>query len=72
MSDKLTNSDYIVTDADYIAWCKMCTLAEVMKDCKNCKFNIGLPFRLIKAEEIKNDAAIKARVKNLLDVKKEG
>jgi hypothetical protein len=50
----------------------MCCIADALKDCKNCKFNIGLPFRLIKAEEIKNDAAIKAHVKNLLDVKKEG
>jgi len=29
----------------YIACCKCCTLAEVMKDCKACRFNIGLPFK---------------------------
>jgi hypothetical protein len=31
----------------YIAMCKCCLLAEVMKDCPVCRFNIGL------AEEIK-------------------
>jgi len=32
-------------DSMYIANCKCCTLAEVMKDCKACKFSIGLPFK---------------------------
>ena len=39
--------------AMYIACCKACTLAEVMKDCKGCKFNVGLPFKVIKADELK-------------------
>ena len=30
-------------DDTKIALCKACTLAEVMKDCKVCAFNIGLP-----------------------------
>ena len=40
--------------AMYIACCKACTLAEVMKDCKGCKFNIGLPFKVIKADDAKS------------------
>ena len=38
----------------YIACCKACTLAEAMKDCKGCKFNVGLPFRVIKADDAKS------------------
>ena len=41
----MKQDDYKITDADYIAWCKMCTLASYMKDCKHCRFNIGLPFK---------------------------
>lgn len=40
-----------------IANCKICTLAAVMKDCKNCPFNIGLTVQKIEAE--------KARIENL-------
>ena len=32
-------------DDTKIALCKACTLAEVMKDCKVCAFNIGLPHK---------------------------
>lgn len=31
-----------ITDSDRIAMCKACTLAECMKACKVCPFNIGL------------------------------
>lgn len=41
----MSKEDYIITEKDYIAWCRMCTLADVMKDCKKCKFNIGLKYR---------------------------
>jgi hypothetical protein len=59
------NDDHKITDENYIAWCACCTLAEAMKDCRNCDFNIGLPFRLIKAEESRQDAEIKARTAGL-------
>ena len=26
----------------YIANCKCCTLANILRDCKRCKFNVGL------------------------------
>ena len=35
----------MLTDDDRIALCKACTLAEVVKDCKVCAFNIGLPHK---------------------------
>ena len=41
----MKQDDYKITDENKIAWCKMCTLASYMKDCKHCPFNIGLPFR---------------------------
>jgi hypothetical protein len=59
------NDDHKITDSDYIAWCAMCSLADAMKDCKRCRFNIGLPFRLIKAEESRQDTEIKARTAGL-------
>lgn len=31
-----------ITDSDRVAMCKACTLAECMKACKVCPFNIGL------------------------------
>ena len=31
-----------ITESDKIAMCKACTLAECMKQCKICPFNIGL------------------------------
>lgn len=31
-----------ITGHDKIAMCKACTLAECMKQCKLCSFNIGL------------------------------
>jgi hypothetical protein len=33
----------------YIANCRICTLAQVMRDCPKCLFNIGLT-RVIKAQ----------------------
>ena len=50
-----------ITDDNRIAWCIACTLAEAMKDCKACEFNIGLPFRAaIEAESKK--VTIKAQI----------
>jgi len=38
--------------AAYIACCKTCLLAEAMKQCPLCKFNIGLAEKLpVKLEE---------------------
>lgn len=43
-------------DLSKISNCKICLLAQAMKDCKACQFNIGLVYKtldLIKEEEIK-------------------
>jgi hypothetical protein len=29
-----------ITDANKLAMCKACTIADVMKDCKRCAFNV--------------------------------
>ena len=29
-----------ITDANRLAMCRVCTLAEYMKDCRNCAFNM--------------------------------
>ena len=44
-----------LTDADKITCCKMCTLATIMRDCKRCRFNIGLPFKAIKTQETQDE-----------------
>jgi hypothetical protein len=40
----------------YIAMCKCCLLAEVMKNCPQCQFNIGL------AEQVKLGEAIPVQI----------
>lgn len=56
----MNQDNHVLTDENFIAFCACCTLAEAMKDCKRCRFNIGLPFRLIKEAEATQDAEIKA------------
>lgn len=35
----------------FIAHCLTCLIAECMKDCQNCPFNVGLPFKNLTVEE---------------------
>ena len=50
------------TERMYIATCGCCTLAEAMKDCKLCRFNIGLTYKAIgKAAQV-----IKTAEQNLI------
>ena len=49
-------------DQMYIATCGCCTLATIMKDCRLCRFNIGLTYKAIgKAAQV-----IKTAEQNLI------
>ena len=51
-----------LTDDMKIACCKTCSLADVMKDCKTCPFNVGLPFRLLDRARIEQSKQEHAEV----------
>ena len=38
-------------DNMYIANCKACTLAPIMRLCNICRFQIGLAFKIVQAQE---------------------
>ena len=39
-------------DSMYIANCQACTVADALKVCHACRFNVGLAFRLVKQNEV--------------------
>ena len=56
-----------ITDANRLAMCRVCTLAEYMKDCRNCAFNMtgkdknpGILEHLSENQEIRTNILIKA------------
>ena len=54
-----------------IANCLICTLAPIMKDCKHCEFNVGLPFRHIKEQALSADCSLRVeelRERFILDI----
>ncbi len=46
-------------DNDRIANCLICTIADSLKACNACQFNIGLKFRQVKAQELSADSLLR-------------
>ena len=46
-------------DNMYIANCKACTLAPIMRLCKICRFQIGLAFKLVQAQPLSADCLLR-------------
>ena len=43
-----------------VAFCKICTLATIMRDCKNCPFNVGLEKPVpVKVDAVSNNVQVK-------------
>lgn len=48
----MSKNDTSLPDEMRIANCAICTLADSMKDCKRCQFNIGLAFKTLKENPV--------------------